>query len=162
MAYVSMRFWWWYFFLLGCLTPVMTRIHFFWHRFASIFKLSRFSGRPEAIHFYHPPMSSDDEEVDDYRLVREHARKRRRLVVTAAIVGALCLTSSTRYTAPNRRHVSPFSWEDHVGSMSAIEFRKCYRITPHGFDVLLGKVRDDLSVIDLRQAQRSRGACVIT
>ena len=107
-------------------------------------------------------MSSDDEEVDDYRLVREHARKRHRLVVTAAIVGALCLTSSTRYTAPNRRRVSPFSWEDHVGSMSAIEFRKRYRIAPHGFDVLLGKVRDDLSVIDLRQAQRSRGACVIT
>jgi len=136
----------------------MTRIHFFWPRFASIF------GPPRSHPFFKDKkkLCSDDEEVGDYRLVREHARKRRRLVVTAAIVGALCLTSSTRYTAPNRRRVSPFSWEDHVGSMSAIEFRKRYRITPHRFDVLLGKVRDDLSVIDLRQAQRSRGACVIT
>ena len=107
-------------------------------------------------------MNSDDEEVDDYRRVRELASKRRRLVQTAAILGALYLTSPTRYTAPNRRRVSPFSWEDHVGSMTAIEFRKRYRLTPHGFDVLLGKVRDELYVIDLRQAQRSIGACVIT
>lgn len=45
--------------------------------------------------------------------------------------------------------------------MTAVKFRKRYRITSHAFDVLLGKVRDELYVVDLRQAQRSLGACVI-
>ena len=40
-------------------------------------------------------MNSDDEEVNDYRLDRELANKRRRLVQPAAILGALFLTSSS-------------------------------------------------------------------
>ena len=89
------------------------------------------------------------------------ANEKRRLVQSAVVLGAFYLTPSTRYTVPNRSRVSPFSREYHVGSMTAVKFRKRYRITSHAFDVLLGKVRDELYVVDLRQAQRSLGACVI-
>jgi hypothetical protein len=105
-------------------------------------------------------MNSDDEADSDYALVRKLAIKRRRLISNAAVVGALWLAAPTRHAAPNRRRESPFSWEDHVRSMTALEFRKRYRLTPTGFDVLFGMVRDELYVTDVRQAQNSLGTCI--
>jgi hypothetical protein len=99
-------------------------------------------------------MNSDDEAESDYVLLQRLAIKRRRMISNAAVVGALWLAAPTRHAAPNRRQESPFSWEDHARSMTALEFGKRYRLTPTGFDVLFGMVRYELYVTNVRRTQK--------
>ena len=106
-------------------------------------------------------MPDDESDKEEYKEFLQGCAKRcRKMNFNAQLVGALYLTSPTRYpTGPNRVDACPFSWSDHCSQMTAAEFKKRYRLTTYAFDELLAKVRPDLTAQDLKQARCSKGEC---
>ena len=102
-------------------------------------------------------MLSDDE--DYYTWLAALGERRRQAMRNAEIVSALMAAAPAALgpQGPNRPRQAPFNWDDHCRRLNPAEFKRRYRLTPAAFDKLLGYVREDLSVENVKQAQNSKG-----
>ena len=84
------------------------------------------------------------------------SNKKRKMEFNQRLVIAIIVADPTHHIGPKGKYNQPFSWADHLSTLTPRKFTGRYRVTPDGFDILYELVKDKLETAFLAHAKNSR------